>query len=171
MAQSRKRKLALVSCLAINGVLTCINCAFAQITPDGTLPINSKVNTQVNIRNITEGTSAGSNLFHSFSEFSVPNNSTVYFRNADNIQNIITRVTGGLTSDIDGLIKANGQVNLFLINPNGIVFGQEARLDIGGSFIASTANNLKFADGTEFSATLPQNKPSTLEQGLLRVGI
>ncbi|MBW4510439.1 MAG: filamentous hemagglutinin N-terminal domain-containing protein [Scytonematopsis contorta HA4267-MV1] len=159
MAQSKKIKLALVSLLTLNGILTCINSAFAQITPDGTLPINSKINIQGNIRNITEGTSAGGNLFHSFSEFSVPNNSTVYFRNADNIQNIITRVTGGSISNIDGLIKADGQANLFLINPNGIVFGQGARLDIGGSFIGSTANSLKFADGTEFSATLPQNKP------------
>jgi filamentous hemagglutinin family protein len=139
--------------------LFAITPATAQITPDQTLPNNSVVPPNCTNCEITGGTTVGNNLFHSFEKFSIPTNGVAYFQNAADIQNIITRVTGQSPSIIDGLIRTNDTANLFLINPNGIIFGYNATLDVGGSLIATTANRIKFADGWEFLATPNQVNP------------
>lgn len=151
--------LILVIPVLASGLTGAAEPALAQITPDGTLPNNSIVTQSGSIITITGGTtvsnSRNSNLFHSFRQFSVPGGITAHFNHATSVRNIIARVTGS-ASTIDGTIQANGNANLFLINPNGIRFGANARLNIGGSFIASTAQKIRFADGAELSAVTPQ---------------
>ena len=126
----------------------------AQLLPDNTL---GKENSLVNSINLLEdridgGAIRGKNLFHSFKEFNIGNGRSVYFQNSTAIENIITRVTGKNQSRIMGKLGVLGNANLFLINPNGIIFGKDASLDINGSFVGSSASFIDFADGTEFSA-------------------
>ncbi|MDJ0680114.1 MAG: filamentous hemagglutinin N-terminal domain-containing protein [Xenococcaceae cyanobacterium MO_167.B52] len=126
----------------------------AQVIRDGST--NTTVTPSNSGVSIEGGERAGSNLFHSFQEFSVPVGTEAFFNNANDIVNIFSRVTGGKLSNIEGLIRANGAANLFLINPAGIVFGENARLDIGGSFYGSSAESILFPEGIEFSANSQQ---------------
>lgn len=147
---------------AIFHICVLSNTCVAKITPDNTLPTNSRVLNQDDTKVIEGGTQAGKNLFHSFEEFSVLGGQTAYFNNSVNIQNIITRVTGKSSSNIDGTLRSNGAANLFLINPNGIIFGANASLDIGGSFVGTTASSIKFEDGSKYSAVEPQTPLLTI---------
>jgi filamentous hemagglutinin family protein len=125
--------------------------AVGQVIPDNTLPQNSIVRPGTE-STIEGGTIAGNNLFHSFSQFSIPTGEGLYFNNPASIQTIITRVTGDRFSQIDGLIRNNGNSSFVLINPNGIQFGSNASLQLGGAFLASTARSVLFADGSQFVA-------------------
>jgi filamentous hemagglutinin family protein len=126
----------------------------AQIyQPSNRIPVadNSQIGTQVSGSNnnfeITGGLQRGQNLFHSFQDFSVPTGGSANFANPAGNQSMITRVTGNLFSDINGLIKTNG-ANFLLINPNGVVFGSGVSLDVGKSLITSTANGINLVDGS-----------------------
>ena len=151
-------------CIKGSILLSLFNLSFvkAEIIGDQTLPVNTQVINQGNIKLIEQGTQPGQgqNLFHSFQEFSVDLNDIARFNHNADVQNIITRVTGSSVSNINGTIQTlingttnTGNANLFLINPNGIVFGENATLDIGGSFLGSTADSIRFVNGTEFGAT------------------
>jgi filamentous hemagglutinin family protein len=156
---SSARAFILRFVLSVAGLAVMELDAIGQVVPDNTLSNPSLVNTSGSTATINGGTTAGTNLFHSFSQFSVPSGSTAFFSNNLAIDNIIARVTGGSFSFINGRIRANGTANLFLINPSGIIFGPNVSLNIGGSFVASSANSFTFADGLRYSAENPQAAP------------
>jgi filamentous hemagglutinin family protein len=121
-----------------------INAARSQITPNG---VGTVVNPQGNQINITGGTQAGGNLFHSFRDFNLNSSQVANFLSNPQIQSILARVNGGNPSLINGLLQVTGgNSNLFLMNPAGIVFGQGASLNVTASFTATTANQVGFGN-------------------------
>jgi len=142
-----------------------ISPAIAQLQPDNTLgEENSVVTPNINIKGIESdridgGAQRGANLFHSFQEFNIQQGRGVYFSNPDGVANILTRVTGNNGSNILGTLGVDGKADLFFINPNGIIFGPEAKLDVQGSFYGATADSILFNNGFEFASSDPQAPP------------
>jgi filamentous hemagglutinin family protein len=132
---TQKNRLHLRS-LIINTSFLCCSISYlampvkAQVTSDNTT--SSNVEQAENITEITGGERANNNLFHSFEQFSIPDGTEAIFKNATDIENIFTRVTGDDISNIDGILSSQGDANFFFINPNGIIFGENAQLNVGG---------------------------------------
>ncbi len=123
------------------------------ITPDGSL--GTTVSQSGSVHTIDGGTMLGPNQFHSFDRFDVGTNDTARFTGPASVENILSRVTGGVGSMIDGTLQSDiAGANLYLLNPNGVMFGPNAQLDVMGSFHVSTADILKFDDGSTFSVDL-----------------
>ncbi|MEM7065800.1 MAG: filamentous hemagglutinin N-terminal domain-containing protein [Cyanobacteria bacterium P01_B01_bin.77] len=137
---------------------TFITLASAQVIPDASLGGNpSVIVPESAIRNRIEGgLTNGSNLFHSFQDFNIDTGQAVYFANPGGIETILTRVTGNSPSNVLGILGVLGEADFFLINPNGLLFGSDAQLDIGGSFLATTAAGIQFENEGLFSASTPQ---------------
>src|SRR4051794_36323418 len=125
----------------------------AQIVTDGSVgPKVSLSGGEIKI-GATLGTRRGDNLFHSFERFGIATGQTATFTGPGAIKNVISRVTGGEVSNIDGKLASRaGQADLYFINPAGVMFGPNAQLDVPGSLHVSTAHELRFADGGRFSA-------------------
>jgi filamentous hemagglutinin family protein len=165
--------------VVLAGALWSLGCpALAQVRADHTL--NTSVRSEGNTFVIEGGRTSNNqrNLFHSFDRFSVPGNDTASFRVDSAVSNVFARVTGSFRSRIDGrveVLQANGIIspaNLFLLNPRGIIFGQNASLNVGGSFLATTGDRFIFdneaafrADGTQSDSLLTVNVPVGLQFG------
>jgi filamentous hemagglutinin family protein len=109
------------------------------------------------------GQQHGGNLFHSFRDFNLQSHESATFSGPANVQNIISRVTGGNPSSIDGTLRSTiPNADMYFLNPYGILFGPNAKLDVQGSFHASTAHYLRLQDGGRFEARQPQNSLLTV---------
>ena len=136
----------------------------AQVTTTITSSgLNTQVNQVGNASIITGGTRPGGspNLFHSFGDFSIGGGDLANFLNDTGLptSNILGRVTGGTTSNIDGTIQTTGfgNANLFLMNPSGIILGPGAALNVGGSVSFTTAQYIRLLDGLFNSANFYAN--------------
>ena len=148
----------------VSGVVMCFPLGGrADVATDGSVGPNKSLSGPDFVIPDTLGTSYGTNLFHSFQKFSITQDQSATFTGPDTINNVISRVTGGEISNIDGLLRSEvGQANFFFINPSGVVFGKNARVDVPAAFHVSTADALNFEDGSVFSASAPDTSTLTM---------
>jgi filamentous hemagglutinin family protein len=135
----------------------------AQVTVDGTFGPAGPLSGPHYAISADLGHQMGGNLFHSFGQFSIHAGESATFSGPNSVANIIGRVTGGQTSLIDGTMRSTiPGASLYLLNPAGILFGENARLDVQGSFHASTADYLRLSDGGRFDARAPEHSVLTV---------
>jgi filamentous hemagglutinin family protein len=135
----------------------------AQITTDGTLgPALSLPGPDYQI-GPNLGQQHGRNLFQSFQDFSLNRAESATFSGPNSVNNVISRVTGGKPSNLDGTIRSTiPNADMYFLNPYGIMFGPNARLDVQGSFHASTADYLRLGENGRFDARNPSDSLLTL---------
>ena len=137
-----------LSYLLLTSIIASTSGAYAQNITTGANGLNTNVDQVGNQYNITGGTQAGGNLFYSLQKLGLSTGEIANFLSNPNIQNVLTRVTGGEASLINGLIQVTGgNSNLFIMNPAGIVFGANASLNVPASFSATTASGIQVGNG------------------------
>ncbi|MFZ2724687.1 MAG: filamentous hemagglutinin N-terminal domain-containing protein [Methylococcaceae bacterium] len=132
----------------------------AQVITDGSMGAVKHLSGKIFIPQAL-GTTAGQNLFHSFKTFNINQNESVTFTGSNDLKNVISRVTGGEISQLNGVLKSDiAHANFYFINPAGVFFGEGAKVDVPAAFHISTSDSLYFKDGQSFLAAL--NKSSQL---------
>jgi filamentous hemagglutinin family protein len=149
--------------LLTTGLLCLTLTARAQISLDGTLGKSGALSGPNYQIGADLGQQHGGNLFHSFRDFNLQSHESATFSGPNNVQNIISRVTGGNPSSIDGTLRSTiPNADMYFLNPYGIMFGKNAKLDVQGGFHASTADYLRLQDGGRFEARVPSNSLLTV---------
>jgi len=144
-------------------ILICPLPLHAEIITDGTLGTATSLPGPDYLIEDSLGQQFGRNLFHSLQTFNLNAGESATFTGPDSVANILTRVTGGKRSFLDGTIRSQiPDANLYLLNPSGILFGEKASLDIAGSFHASTADYVRLGEKGRFSARHPNQSLLTV---------
>jgi filamentous hemagglutinin family protein len=136
--------------------------------PDGATIVNGTV--QITTNGSTQTITQGSNkAIINWNGFNIDVGELVHFVQPGSISAILNRVVGQDPSQILGAMRANGQV--FLINPNGVVFGQTANIDVG-SLVVSTLNitDDDFLQGKlEFQQEADHELASVINHGTIKI--
>ena len=140
------------------GWLSVVSLAHGEVVLDGTLGTTGSLPGPNFVIEAPLGQQVGDNLFHSFERFNLNPTESATFTGPATINNVINRVTGGQPSHINGLFRSQiPYANFYFINPAGILFGQQAQIDVPASLYLSTADYLQLGTTGQFNATLPNN--------------
>lgn len=139
----------------------------AEISTDGSFGARQNLSADQGIYTINQqlGRISGGNLFHSFQHFNINQGETAVFQAETALSNVISRVTGGQVSNLNGILRSEiAQADFYFINPAGIVIGESAQIDVPAGFYLSTASALNFADGVSFRADNPDASSLSVAQ-------
>lgn len=116
--------------------------ALALAGPTGGQVVGGQATITTPNSNTTIINQSSQNAIINWQQFNIGSGEYVQFMQPDSSAIILNRVVGGSASTILGNLSANGQV--FLVNPNGVFFGQGATLDVQG--LVATTLDIKDSD-------------------------
>jgi filamentous hemagglutinin family protein len=162
-------QLSVLLCIVLVAMLPARRSNAGQVVTDGTVGAASTLSGPNFAIPASLGRQVGPNLFHSFSTFNLAKGDIATFTASAATKAILARITGGAVSSIDGTIATRldtspttpHPASFYLINPSGIIFGPDAKLDVGGSFVVATSDTVQLADGGQFNAATPQSSVLT----------
>ena len=159
--------MSLKHCLFYVIFITTLNItAYAEVVLDGTLGRGGALSGPDYLIGADLGQQHGDNLFHSFQSFnleSLERLESATFSGPDSVHHIVSRVTGGNPSHINGILRSTiPNADMYFLNPAGVIFGPYARLDMPASLYVSTADYLKLEDGGRFDVVQPVNSLLTV---------
>ncbi|MBV9469158.1 MAG: filamentous hemagglutinin N-terminal domain-containing protein, partial [Abitibacteriaceae bacterium] len=141
---------------------TLVRRGYAQIITDGTIGGAGSLHGPHYLIPSSLGQVYGSNLFQSFKCFNLSPGESATFSGPSSIRNILSRVTGGEPSLINGLLTSSVPgANFFFVNPQGVVFGPHGKVAISGSLVVTTASFLRLKNGGIFKAWHPGDEVLT----------
>lgn len=167
--QLETRLAAKISIALTAGMFSIVPVTYGAPTLDKVVSGGATVATNDKITNITSTTQ---NNVINWQDFSVAKDETVQFDNGAKQNNYLNLVTGGSTSEING--KINGGNNVYIVNPNGVIFGSESSVDVGNLYVStravddSTINGIK--NGTNEMSDLVTSQPTALGGDVVNLG-
>jgi len=151
------KRSVLLACLACHSLVQ------AQIITDGSSGPQVVLDSPDVLISEALGTRSGANLLHSFQTFNITPGGSATFTGTDGIDHVISRVTGGEVSTIEGLLRSEiGNADFYLVNPAGVVIGEGGAIDVPASLHITTADEVRFTDGGSLNATDSQSSILTL---------
>lgn len=126
--------------LLMTGLLVCSSSIWALPTGEQLMAGQATVN--VPTANLMQINQNSQQAVLNWQGFSIAANEAVNIQQPNASATLLNRVVGQDASQIQGQLKANGQV--YLVNPNGVIFGSTAQVDVGG--LIATTHNISNAD-------------------------
>ena len=161
---SQRVRYALLAGMA--GTFLIPQAAFAG--PTGEHGVASNINIQRPDAVTTTITSTALNNVINWQDYSVKQGELVQYDGGAKTNNYLNIVTGTNTSNING--KIEGGNNVYIVNPNGVIFGKSAEVNVGNLYVSTQDTGTLNRAAFEASGTSPLDTTAALKADVVNMG-
>jgi len=111
----------------------------------------------------SQGQLVGASLFQSLRDIDVPAGDAARFAVSEpgvSVDYVFARITSGQETQFGGDLRSDLAADIYLLNPYGLMFGAGSQIDVKGTFYVSTADEVRFDDGSTFETRADGSVPA-----------